>query len=308
MICDACGTENPDIALFCKECGKPKTASAQGTTVPISAMASAQPGPMDSTVPIPDGVKGWSWGAFFLNWIWAIGNKTWIGLLALIPYVNIGIAIWLGIKGREMAWKNKPWDSLEHFNRVQKKWSMWGVICAVTFSVIALAVLGVMVYQQQSQKSDIEDPELRRQFEEALSAPVNIGEHTSPTPQEPSQPASHASTIEQNPIDTPLVQEAEPSFSPSFDCLKASTGPERLICSHRELAVLDVELMQVYQQLYSDYPSKTEKDSLRKEQNEWRTSKRDACATTDCIAQAYAERIEDLHLIRQYLSKPAEFR
>ena len=36
--------------------------------------------------PIPDGVKGWSWGAFLLNWIWAIGNSTWIGLLCLIPF------------------------------------------------------------------------------------------------------------------------------------------------------------------------------------------------------------------------------
>jgi len=29
---------------------------------------------------IPEGVKGWSSGAFFLGWIWAIGNKTWMGL------------------------------------------------------------------------------------------------------------------------------------------------------------------------------------------------------------------------------------
>ena len=34
---------------------------------------------------IPPGVAGWSWGAFLLNWIWAIGNRTWIGLLALVP-------------------------------------------------------------------------------------------------------------------------------------------------------------------------------------------------------------------------------
>ena len=26
----------------------------------------------------PEGIKGWSWGAFFLNWIWAIGNKSYI--------------------------------------------------------------------------------------------------------------------------------------------------------------------------------------------------------------------------------------
>ena len=69
----------------------------------------------------PEGVKGWSWGAFFLNWIWAIFNKSYIGLLALIPYVGLIVGIYLGIKGRELAWKNKQWDSVEHFNRVQRK-------------------------------------------------------------------------------------------------------------------------------------------------------------------------------------------
>ena len=64
----------------------------------------------------PDGAKGWSWGGFLLNWIWAIGNKTWIGLLAFVPYIGLIVSIYLGIKGRELAWKNKKWDSLEHFN------------------------------------------------------------------------------------------------------------------------------------------------------------------------------------------------
>ena len=67
----------------------------------------------------PEGIKGWSWGAFFWNWIWSIFNRTWIGLLALIPYVGIVVAIYLGVKGRELAWRNRRWDSVEHFNKVQ---------------------------------------------------------------------------------------------------------------------------------------------------------------------------------------------
>ncbi|WP_444957307.1 hypothetical protein [Microbulbifer sp. ZKSA002] len=43
------------------------------------------------------------------------------GLLALIPYVGLTVAIYLGIKGCELAWKNKQWESLENFNSVQKK-------------------------------------------------------------------------------------------------------------------------------------------------------------------------------------------
>ena len=69
---------------------------------------------------VPDEIKGWSWGAFFLNWIWAIGNKTWIGFLVFVPFVGFIFLFVLGSKGREWAWKNKDWESVEHFNKVQK--------------------------------------------------------------------------------------------------------------------------------------------------------------------------------------------
>jgi hypothetical protein len=102
-----------------------------------------------STVVPPPGVKGWSWGAFFLNWIWAIFNKTWIGLLCLIPYVGIVVGIYLGIKGRELAWRNKRWESLEHFNRVQRSWSVWGVALVLGAVVLGIvAAIAVPAYQQ----------------------------------------------------------------------------------------------------------------------------------------------------------------
>ncbi|AXV65889.1 MULTISPECIES: hypothetical protein [Pseudoalteromonas] len=88
---------------------------------------------------LPEGVKGFSWGAFFLSWIWAIGNSTWIGLLALVPYIGFIVSIYLGFKGREMAWQNKRWDSVEHFQRVQKQWSFWGVLI-----VGGLFILGIV--------------------------------------------------------------------------------------------------------------------------------------------------------------------
>jgi len=91
-----------------------------------------------SSIEIPPGVKGWSWGAFLWSWIWSIVNKTWIGLLALVPYVGFIVGIYLGIKGRELAWRNKRWESLEHFNRVQRKWSLWGLL------VIGIALLGIV--------------------------------------------------------------------------------------------------------------------------------------------------------------------
>jgi hypothetical protein len=105
------------------------------------------------TIP-PIGVKGWSWGAFFLNWIWAIPNKTWIGLLCLVPYIGFIFAFYIGFKGRELAWRNKRWDSLEHFQRVQKKWSVWGVVLVVgVMGIGILAAIALPAYQQYVQLS-----------------------------------------------------------------------------------------------------------------------------------------------------------
>jgi hypothetical protein len=94
--------------------------------------------------PLPPGVAGWSWGALFWNWIWAIGNKTWIGVLAFVPYIGFIVAIVLGIKGREWAWQNKRWDSVEHFQRVQRSWSVWAGIVMI---VCLLLGFGLAFYR-----------------------------------------------------------------------------------------------------------------------------------------------------------------
>ena len=93
---------------------------------------------------VPVEIKGWNWGAFLLNWIWAIGNNTWIGLLALIPYIGFVMAIILGIKGKEWAWKNKKWESVDHFQRVQKKWTYWGV-GIILFSFVAGVLAAIII-------------------------------------------------------------------------------------------------------------------------------------------------------------------
>lgn len=137
MFCSHCGAQVAPNASFCSVCGNRVDAAGPVSLDKPAAHVPAAPGE------IPEGVKGWSWGAFLLNWIWAIGNRSWIGLLALVPYLGWIMVFWLGFKGREMAWKNKQWDSLEHFNRVQKKWSQWGV--GITLAAFVLAVLAVFV-------------------------------------------------------------------------------------------------------------------------------------------------------------------
>lgn len=76
---------------------------------------------------LPDDIKGLNWGAFLLNWIWGIGNRTWFALAALLPVVGWIVPFFLLIKGNEWAWRNKRWDSVEHFQRVPRRWAQWGV-------------------------------------------------------------------------------------------------------------------------------------------------------------------------------------
>jgi uncharacterized protein YecT (DUF1311 family) len=80
-------------------------------------------------------------------------------------------------------------------------------------------------------------------------------------------------------------------FMPSFDCAKASSGAERLICSNQQLASLDVQLMQVYGNAMSVAPNK---GSLKASQIDWIKSDRDACSTAECMIRAYMARIRYL--------------
>lgn len=94
---------------------------------------------------LPDGVAGWSWGAFVFSWIWAAGNRTPWGLLGLVPGVGLVVRVLLGVKGREAAWRNRRWDSLSHFRRVQRRWNIAAgvVVACVAAALVALLVLGM---------------------------------------------------------------------------------------------------------------------------------------------------------------------
>jgi len=127
---------------------------------------------------VPAEVARWNWGAFLLHVIWGIGNKTYIALLALVPFVNVVMPFVLGAKGSAWAWRNKRWESVEQFQRVQRKWAIWG---AVTF-VAVIATVAALFFSITSALKDSDAFQLgmaklqtNAEAMNALGAPISTG-------------------------------------------------------------------------------------------------------------------------------------
>jgi len=82
------------------------------------------------------------------------------------------------------------------------------------------------------------------------------------------------------------------SQAASFDCRKASSAVEKLICSpgNSELQNLDWEMNSSYLTVLQD---EKQADAIRHSQKQW-MKKRDACTNADCVRQAYKERLKVL--------------
>lgn len=124
---------------------------------------------------IPRDARGLSWGGFVLPWLWGPFNGTWAGLLGLLPVVQIGISIWLLIKGRQLAWQHKRWQSLEHFQRIQRNWSIAAlVVLLANLLLVGIATKTVMDARTAMQSTlqsesdfeqaldEVDDPEMAR--------------------------------------------------------------------------------------------------------------------------------------------------
>lgn len=97
---------------------------------------SGQGGLFDISVPVPEEIKGWNWGAFLLTPFWLISNRVWIGIFAFVPIVGVWVAIALGIKGNEWAWKSRRWESLDSFQTHQKRWAIAAAIAGISVNLI----------------------------------------------------------------------------------------------------------------------------------------------------------------------------
>ena len=133
--CPYCAELIPKNSTYCNVC---KTSL---NNIYSNNSAQIKPANNQFNNEIPNNLKQWNWGAFWLTWIWGIGNKSWLTFWALIPYFGI---IWMfvcGCKGNEWAWKNKSWTSIEEFTQVQRKWTIIGNILAATLIILITIVI-----------------------------------------------------------------------------------------------------------------------------------------------------------------------
>jgi uncharacterized protein YecT (DUF1311 family) len=78
----------------------------------------------------------------------------------------------------------------------------------------------------------------------------------------------------------------------SFECTKASTRIEKMICSDGESSELDGKLAETYRRALAD-PAENP-DQIRIEQRTWLSGKRNRCADVRCLRRSYRERIAAL--------------
>lgn len=81
---------------------------------------------------------------------------------------------------------------------------------------------------------------------------------------------------------------------PSFQCAKAATSAEHMVCASETLAVLDRRVSQAYANARTRGVDPVQ---LRRSQREW-LGARDACGAIDCMVTSYNDRLTQLAQLR----------
>jgi uncharacterized protein len=87
-----------------------------------------------------------------------------------------------------------------------------------------------------------------------------------------------------------LIGLAPHAFAASFDCNKATSPTEKLICSDAQTSALDSKLQQTYKTALNATDAYGKK-ALAKEQRNWIQYTRGVCQDTACLRQVYTDRI-----------------
>lgn len=76
-------------------------------------------------------------------------------------------------------------------------------------------------------------------------------------------------------------------YGASFDCTKATTNVEKIICENEELSQLDIELSEVFKAFYFS------KNEIKNAQKAW-IKDRDKCQDKECTESMYQNKIQEL--------------
>lgn len=107
---------------------------------------------LSGPTPLPPELRGFNWGAFFLNWVWGLFNRTPIALLTFVPFIGWFMPFVLGFKGNAWAWRNKRWESVEQFKTVQRRWAIAGLILwLLSFAAAGGAIYSAMSFLAESE-------------------------------------------------------------------------------------------------------------------------------------------------------------
>ncbi|MGF6769477.1 uncharacterized protein P3T18_001947 [Paraburkholderia sp. GAS199] len=107
--------------------------------------------------------------------------------------------------------------------------------------------------------------------------------------------AAQAQSTQQDQVATAAksetTQSSQPSIAASFDCSKASSKIEKLICSSPQTADADRRLASVYRTAAS---KSADQSALKQQQRDWLTKERNACGDTTCLVTVTEARIQVL--------------
>lgn len=174
--------------------------------------------------------------------------------------------------------------------------ALLAIAAIVGIAVLAIALYLIRATQPEPTDSTQFGTNQASAVEETSGNVADTSKHTAPTTNDDTAKASAESSAPL-PMEDAAIEagEFEPATSaPSFNCARASQASEKMVCNNAELAALDRSLDTTYKAMalqVAAYPEILAE--LKRSQLEW-LHQRNACTDEACVAEVYAERIEDL--------------
>ncbi len=114
-------------------------------------------GTFNTSIPVPQEIQGWNWGAFMMAPFWCLTNQVWIGLICWIPYIGfiavLPMMLILGGKGNVWGWRSRQWRSIQDFKAHQRAWAKAGIITYSSFAALFVLLVFIGANTPKDKKS-----------------------------------------------------------------------------------------------------------------------------------------------------------